>query len=218
MEYFEGQGRSVEEALDKISELLGVSKDALDYAVVTQKKRLLGFLGTESVQIKAWRRQEGIKRPLEVIQRILDLAGFDCTLTAQEQGDEPLLVEISGTDQAAMVGKDGEVLEALQFLTNKIVNRGRSQPVRIFLDTGGFRDRRREELKGLATRYAAQVRATGQSVALPPLNAHDRRIIHLELKDDSDLFTKSLGQGHFKKVMIGTRRSQDDPMKARRQT
>jgi spoIIIJ-associated protein len=216
MDYFEVEGRTVDEALDKICEENNLHRDELEYTVIDQKKRVLGLLGKESISIKAWVKQDENKEVLNILDRICVLAGLDCSVLEHKQEDHLLSVDISGEDLSIIIGKNGEVLDALQYLINKMVNRGEATPRRIVLDADGYRERKLSSLKRLAHRSAEQVRTNGKSTILNPMNAHDRRIIHLELKEDQEVFTKSLGDGPFKRIMIGSRKSPRDNRRNKR--
>jgi len=101
-----------------------------------------------------------------------------------------------------VIGKNGEVLDALQYIVNKIGNRSNDLKKKILIDSEGYRSRKIERLTRLANRSAEKARKTRMPVTLHPMNAHDRRIIHLSLQNDRLLTTKSQGDGYLKKVII----------------
>jgi spoIIIJ-associated protein len=205
MDYFESEGKTIEEALQRICDDKGFNKDELEYMVLAQKKKVLGFIGRDSIQLRAWKRVATPQDGLEFLNRVFLLAGLDCTATCEEENEDLLLVNVGGSDVDLLVGRNGELLDSLQYLANKHLHR-RQFPKRILVDADGFRQRRVDGLKRLALKYAEQVKATGETVTLAAMNAHDRRIVHLELKDHGDVLTRSLGEGPFKKVLITTRR------------
>ncbi len=216
MEQFEGEGRTLEEALEGICQTHGVAREDLDYVVVDQKRRLLGFLGRDTIQVRAWLKRGGAREASAVLEKICELAGLDCTVLDHKESEETVLLEITGQDLSLIIGKNGEVLDALQHIVNKVVNRGKANPRKVVLDGDRYRERRLAGLRRLAIRSAEQVKRSGHSVILDPMNAHDRRIIHLELKEDKEVTTRSLGSGPFKKVVIASRRSDRDQVRARR--
>jgi spoIIIJ-associated protein len=216
MDCFEGEGRTLDEALQGICERHGVAKEDLDYEVVDQRRKLLGLIGRDTIHVRAWRKSLGGGEVSAVLEKIFELAGLQCAVVDAKETQEALLLEISGQDLKLIIGKNGEVLDALQHIVNKVVNRALRQPRKVVLDGDRYRERRVAGLKRLAIRSAEQVKRSGQSVVLDPMNAHDRRIIHLELKDDQDVTTRSLGSGPFKKVVIASRRSEREQAKARR--
>jgi spoIIIJ-associated protein len=207
MNVFESEGRSVEEALERLCEEHHLSPDELEYTVIDEKKKILGLIGRDSVTVKAWLKHSEDRAPARILEQICERAGFLCKISSEQQEDHVTSIELTGADLKIIIGKNGEVLDALQYLINKIVNRGVSTPRKVFLDADGYRQRKIDSLKRLAGRTAEQVKKSGKSVVLNPMNAHDRRIVHLELKEDQEVFTKSLGEGPFKKVMIGSKRN-----------
>lgn len=215
MNYYEAEGKTADEALERICEEHDLRREDLEYTVLDLKKRILGLIGREMVTVKAWKKKDGNKDPLKILEQICELAGLDCEATFYTQEDGLISVDISGKDLKIIIGKNGEVLDALQYLVNKIVNRGENTPKKVILDADGYRARKINNLKRLAARSAEEVKDTGKSVILNPMNAHDRRIIHLELKEDRDVFTRSLGEGPFKKVMIGNKKYQHGPGKSK---
>lgn len=211
MEYFEGEGKTIEDALQQICDQQGISKDDLEYEVLEHKKRVLGIFGEGAVFVKAWKKHTVNRKPGEIVEKLCSLAGLECVTSTRQGNDDTTMINLSGPDLGIVIGKNGEVLDAFQYVTRKIANRGESEPQRIILDADGYRERKEAKLKRLALRSAKRVKQTGQSLILDPMNAHDRRIIHLELKEDREVFTKSLGEGALKKVMIASRKSQRDP-------
>ncbi len=216
MEYFEGEGRTLEEALQGICETHGVAREDLEYLVLDHKKKLLGFLGRDTIQVKAWLKCGRAREASAVLEKICDLAGLECGVVDLKESEEAVLLEITGQDLNLIIGKNGEVLDALQHIVNKAVNRGQVEPKKVILDGDRYRERRLAGLRRLAIRSAEQVKRSGQSVILDPMNAHDRRIIHLELKEDKEVMTRSVGSGPFKKVVIASRRYDREQVRAKR--
>jgi spoIIIJ-associated protein len=215
MQYFEGEGKTAEDALQRICDQHGISKDKLEYEILEHKKRILGLFGEDTIFIKAWRKTQANRKPVEIVEKLCSLAGLVCKISLRKPDDDTSIINITGPDLGMVIGKNGEVLDALQFLTRKIVNRGESEPQKIVLDADGYRERKVANLKRLALRSAKQVKETGQSLVLEPMNAHDRRIVHLELQEDRDVFTKSLGEGSLKKIMIAHKKTQRDSLGTR---
>ncbi|MDP3038760.1 MAG: RNA-binding cell elongation regulator Jag/EloR, partial [Deltaproteobacteria bacterium] len=121
-----------------------------------------------------------------------------------ELRDEPerVLLSIKSDGSGLLIGRKGETLDALEYLINKIVHKGAEDKKRIVLDTENYRSRREESLVNLAHRLADKAKKLGRPVTISPMNAHDRRIIHLALQDDKTLRTRSTGTGLYRKVMI----------------
>jgi spoIIIJ-associated protein len=114
----------------------------------------------------------------------------------------PLLVDIHGDDLSLLIGRRGETLSALQYVTRLIVGKELHKPVAIVIDVEGYRARREETLRRLARRMAEQAIDRQRTMSLEPMPANERRIIHLELKENPKVTTESVGEGNHRKVTI----------------
>ncbi|MBW1692840.1 MAG: Jag N-terminal domain-containing protein [Deltaproteobacteria bacterium] len=137
----------------------------------------------------------------EALQRIIDLITIDATVSVQEETDR-ISFQVKGGNAAILIGKHGQTLEAIQYIVEKIVNKQQKERVRIYIDIEGYLKNRRIGLQKLATRMAEKVKRTGKPATIDPMNAHDRRIVHIALKDDSKVRTQSVGEGFIRKLVI----------------
>jgi spoIIIJ-associated protein len=137
----------------------------------------------------------------EALQRIIDLITTDATVFVQEETDR-ISFQVKGGNVAILIGKHGQTLEAIQYIVEKIVNKQQKERVRIHIDIEGYLKNRRIGLQKLATRMAEKVKRTGKPATIDPMNAHDRRIVHIALKDDSKVRTQSVGEGFIRKLVI----------------
>ncbi len=135
------------------------------------------------------------------LRGILDRMGVEAQVTCEEDG-EAIRLNIATGERDLVIGRDGEVLSALQFVLNKIVNRSPEGRKRVVLDAEGFRGRRAEELTRMAERLADKAVRTGRVIRLAAMNAQDRRVVHMALKDRPGLTTHSEGEGLFRCLMI----------------
>lgn len=101
-----------------------------------------------------------------------------------------------------LIGKRGQTLEAIQYLVEKVVNRKSEERLRVSIDVGGYQAKKRQKLENLAERTAQKAKKNGKPATLGQLNAHDRRIVHLALKSDGDVITKSVGNGLLRKLLV----------------
>jgi spoIIIJ-associated protein len=113
-----------------------------------------------------------------------------------------LYLEIKGDQEGILIGKHGRTLESLQMLINRMVNKQLKSSMRVLIDIDDYRKRRVDRMAKMAQRLGEKAKRTGHSLTVGPLNAHDRRIIHITLKEDPSLKTESLGEGELKKVKI----------------
>ena len=123
------------------------------------------------------------------------------------EGEEaPWVLQIRGRDLGVLIGRRGETLTALQYITRLIASRELQRRINIVLDVEGYKSRREEMLRRLAKRMADQAIQTGRTVVLEPMPPFERRIVHLALRDDPQVSTESIGEGDHRKVTIIPRR------------
>lgn len=121
----------------------------------------------------------------------------------QDENDQKLvLVEVQGDDLSILIGRRSETLNALQYISSLIISKEAGQWVPLLIDVQGYRARRERQLRVLARRMAEQVNSTGRRLALEPMPANERRIIHLELREHPDVTTESIGEEPNRKVTI----------------
>jgi spoIIIJ-associated protein len=137
----------------------------------------------------------------DVIKRMVEHISGNAVVDVVKNGDK-IQYNVSGGDSAILIGKRGQTLEAMQYLVEKIVNKQQEKRVRIQIDIEGYLNSRRERLESLALRLAEKARETGKPVTVGQFNAHDRRIIHLVLKEEDALRTQSVGEGYYRKIKI----------------
>ncbi len=116
------------------------------------------------------------------------------------EGD--VYLEIRSDEEGILIGKHGRTLESLQFIINRMVNKRLKEPVRVILDINDYRKRRADSLRKLALRVGERAKTKGCSLIVGPFNAHDRRIIHMALKEDPSMRTESLGEGEMKRIKV----------------
>jgi len=134
---------------------------------------------------------------------LLESMGFSFPVR-HEEGEDYILLKIEGDGSGLLIGKGGQTLDAVQYIVNKAVLReGEGQErKRILLDTENYRKRREESLIELAEKLGYKVKRTRRPATMNPMNAHDRRIVHMVFQNDRQLTTKSRGEGTFRKIVI----------------
>ena len=137
----------------------------------------------------------------DVLENILELLPMETTVDAGRI-DGNIHLNIQGDNSGLLIGRRGKTLDALQFIVNKIVNKSLERKVRVVVDSEKYRQRRRDSLTQLALRMGEKAKRIRKPVTTNPMNPGDRRIVHLALKDDGELDTRSRGEGLMKKVVI----------------
>ncbi len=140
-------------------------------------------------------------RAKELLEGILHRMTLDFPVTAEETR-EAIIFKITGDGSGILIGKSGQTLDAIQYILNKAVSASSQDKRRIILDTEDYRERREEYLIALAAKLAEKVKKTRKPVTLNYMSARDRRIIHMALKSDETLMTKSRGEGSYRKIVI----------------
>jgi len=144
---------------------------------------------------------EEIELTKKLMTGLLERIGVKAEVdVAFEEGD--LHLEIKGDQEGMLIGRHGRTLDSFQFLINRMVNKRLETPVRIVLDINDYRKRKTENLKKMAIRVGEKVKSKGHPLTIGPFDAHDRRLIHIALKEDPSVRTESLGEGKLKKITI----------------
>ena len=142
-----------------------------------------------------------LPRAREILEQVLAKMQEPATVTVTQEEDRiNLLIETS--DAGLLIGKQGQTLDALQYLVTKMLAKQTRQKVRIAIDVEAYRARHNEALALLAQKYGEKVKRSGRPITLNPMNPYDRRIVHMALQGDTDLKTISRGEGLYKKVVI----------------
>lgn len=199
----EETGRTLDEAIEAGLRKLGITREyVLVETLATGARGFLGLGGQEArVRLTVTPGGERLIRARAILQELLTLMSVEAEVRAEEH-EGGVRLELSGKDAGLLIGKQGQTLDAVEFLVGRILDRAIRDRTRVVLDVGGYRERRRQQLEQMAFRFARQVRATGEAVALEPLDAAERRIIHLALQGDDQVRTESVGDGHGRRLVI----------------
>jgi len=146
-----------------------------------------------------------IEKSRKILAKLILLLEIQAQIEAKVGPNNIIILEIFSKEAGILIGRRGQNLEALQYLTTRIISHQTDTPVRLTVDVVGYRQRRRNVLEELAIRMAKKAKTTGKSISIGPLSAHERRIIHMKLKNQSDIFTSSRGRGDLKKIIINIR-------------
>ncbi len=140
----------------------------------------------------------------EILTEMLRLMGFDAEV--EVRSEDPMTLDVSGENLGVLIGRRGESLSALQFMLNVILSKRFHKWPRVAVDVQGYRTRREQSLHSLGVRVAERVKRNRRPFTLEAMPANDRRIIHIALRDRSDIETYSIGEGSARRVVIAPRR------------
>ncbi len=206
----EASGRTVEEAVARALEELGVEREDVEVEVLDPGSRgMLGF-GARDARVRVAVKPSPAAVAHQLMARLIDHLGIQGTVRAREQ-DGGVLVTVSGEHLGALIGRRGATLEAVQFLLGLMVSRKVRSLVRVTVDAGGYRERRIKSLQEQARRAAERAVREGREVMLEPMAASDRRVIHLTLAGHPGVVTESRGEGEDRRVVVIPRFSEDAP-------
>lgn len=138
---------------------------------------------------------------LDFLQEITEKMGLTLDMTAK-QGVNSLYVDIQGKDSGTIIGKRGQTLDAIQYLTSLVVNKNTEKYIRVVIDAENYRSKRERTLEQLANRLADKVVRTKKSVRLEPMNPYERKVIHATLQGNPNVTTKSEGEEPYRRVII----------------
>ncbi len=206
------KGKTLEEALDKALAELNLTEEQIEYEVVDEGRRgFLGILPGREVWVRVRPKETKKERALEFISKICSELGLDVTIACEEEDGEPqqIFVSISGRGMGLLIGRRGQNIDALQYLTNIYTNKiTEEEYVRVVIDAEGYREKRRQTLINLAKRLANNAHRNQRKIVLEPMPPHERRIIHIALREDPQIESYSEGEEPFRKVIIDVKRTQ----------
>jgi spoIIIJ-associated protein len=142
---------------------------------------------------------------LEFVTHVLEDMEVDCEAVMckpDEENSEEIRIEIVGRDSARIIGKKGQVLQALQFLTHRVINRPGEDRRHILVDAEGYRSRRDDNLASMARKLGKEALKLGKIITFEPMNPRDRRVVHMALAKFEGVITKSEGEGDDRRVQI----------------
>ena len=136
-----------------------------------------------------------------VLQRIVDAITADAQISVEENS-ERIFFNVQGGNAGILIGKRGQTLDAIQSIVDKVINRRRKDRKRVLVDIEGYLETRKENLEKMALRLAEKSTRISKPISLGQMNAYDRRIVHIALKDNPDVLTRSRGEGPLRKLVI----------------
>ena len=203
MEFIEISAKTVDEAITEALIKLGTTSDKLEYEVI--EKGSAGFLGIarKDAVIKARKKNDSEDNIREFLQKVFDAMNLQVEILIDKDEDNNTFnVELKGNEMGVLIGKRGQTLDSLQYLTNLAVNKNAENHMKVKIDTEDYRKRRRETLENLAKNIAYKVKRTKHSVSLEPMNPFERRVIHSTLQNDRYVTTHSEGEEPYRHVVV----------------
>lgn len=194
-------GKTVEEATAAGLQEFGIAKEDAEIEVLEEgKKKLFGSVPAQVRITEKVRKTDG-ERAVAFLEGLFEIVQPDVTVVLTEE-NEHIVIELNAPAAKGIIGRRGEIIDAVQTLAGAVANTGRKEYKRVVVDCGNYREEREETLKRVAEKLAAKAVRLGKRVRLEPMNPYERRIIHAALVDNPDVTTKSEGKEPARFVVI----------------
>lgn len=209
MKTYEFEGKTTEEAINNAAREMNIPPEELEFEIIEPGSAgIFGLVGTRKTRIRVNVQKDeeinesnGLEIAKETLENILALIPIETTVTG-EQSNGRITLTIEGDTSGLLIGRKGKTLDALQYIVNKAVNKAAEKKLKVVVDSENYRQRRIDSLTQMALKIGDKVMRLKKPVSTSPLNPHDRRIVHLTLKDNEKLETRSRGEGLHKRVLI----------------
>ncbi len=208
MDFIEVSAKTVDDAITESLVKLGTTSDKIEYEII--EKGSSGFLGIGSKPaiIKVRKKSEIEDYVYDFLHNVFQAMDMDVEILINKSEDGKIVdVELKGEEMGVLIGKRGQTLDSLQYLTNLAVGKQVEEYVKVKIDTEDYRKRRRDTLENLAKNIAYKVKRTKRSVSLEPMNPFERRVIHSALQNDRYVNTHSEGEEPYRHVVVTLKRN-----------
>ena len=195
-------GETVEEAIESALHQLNIPRDRAEIEVIDEgKKGFLGLFGSVRAVVKVTEKADNIELTTQFLSEVSNNMGVEVEIEV-EQEDNRVTFHLSGEKIALLIGRRGKTLNALQYLTQLVLNKQTTQFYAVTVDAEGYRQRRKETLIDLAQKMADKASRVKRKVTLEPMPAYERKIIHTALQDEKTVSTYSNGNEPHRHIVI----------------
>jgi spoIIIJ-associated protein len=202
----EKTGKTVQEAINLALDELQADRDNVDIEVIDEGSKGIFGIGSKMAKVRVVFKSSQLDDAKRFLIDVFFKMDVKVDIEAEEDS-EAILLKIQGKDSGIIIGRRGETLDALQYLTSLVVNRDKEGYKRVTIDIENYRQKREETLVRLANRLAERVVRYRKNVTLEPMNPYERRIIHSSLQNNRFVETYSVGEEPNRKVVISLKQS-----------
>lgn len=203
MESVEKSAKTVDEAVTDALVELGLTSDQVEIEILDEgSKGLLGLFGSKMARVRVTKKVDLKNIAENFLKELLQAMDISSQITMIEEDKSTLAINLEGEEMGVLIGKRGQTLDAIQYLTSLVVNKYSDHYIRIKMDTEDYRNRRRKTLEALANNLAMKVKKTGKKFTLEPMSSNERRIVHSTLQKYKFIETYSEGEEPFRRVII----------------
>ena len=203
-----GVGETELDALNDAKKQLGLDESAdVEFELIQRaEKKKFGLFGGAPAKVKVTLPESSEDKADEFLRNVLDKMGLSDIAIEKTVTDDGVKFDLSGEEVGFVIGRRGETLDSLQYLTSLVANHGKDDYLKVTIDTGNYREKREKTLEILGRKLAIKASKTGRKSNLEPMNPYERRIIHSALQNDKYVATRSEGEEPYRHVVVTLKR------------
>lgn len=203
MDFVQFSAKTVDDAITEACQKFSVTSNKLEYEVVEEGSSGFLGIGAKPAIIKAKVKSSLSDIAKNFLNEVFEAMNLTVVIDVKyDEIERNMDIELSGDEMGVLIGKRGQTLDSVQYLTSLVVNKDVEDYIRVKVDTENYRQRRKETLENLAKNISYKVKRTKRSVSLEPMNPYERRIIHSALQNDKFVTTHSEGEEPFRRVVV----------------
>ena len=203
MDFIEVSAKTVDDAITEACQKFSVTSDKLEYEVVEEGSAGFLGIGSKAAVIKARVKSSIQDIAKTFLNEVFEAMGLTVVVDVKyDDIDKVMDIDLSGDEMGVLIGKRGQTLDSLQYLTFLVVNKDSEDYIRVKVDTENYRKRRKDTLENLAKNISFKVKRTKKPVTLEPMNPYERRVIHSALQNDKFVSTHSEGEEPYRHVVV----------------
>ena len=203
MDFIEVKAKTVDDAITEALVQLGTTSDQIEYEIIEKESSGLLGLFSKPARIRVCKKEDVQDIAINFLTDLFDQMNIEVEIELDYKEEEKTIeIELKGDEMGLLIGKRGQTLDSIQYLTSLVVNKNREDYVKIKMDTENYRERRKETIENLAKNIANKVKKTRKPAYLEPMNPYERRIIHAALQNDKYVETYSEGEEPYRKVVV----------------
>ena len=203
-----GIGDNEVDALNDAKKQLGLDENAeVDFEVIQRaEKKKFGLFGGQPAKVRVTLKETPAEKAEQFLRDVLDNMKLESVVIEKKEIEGGIEFNLSGENVGFVIGRRGETLDSLQYLTSLVANHSDNSYFKVTIDTGNYREKREKTLEILGRKLAFKAVKTGRKTNLEPMNPYERRIIHAALQNDKYVVTRSEGEDPFRHVVISLKR------------
>ena len=199
----EFSAKTVDEALTEALIKLETTSDQIEYEVLEKESTGLLGLFSKPARIRVCKKEDVQDIVKDFLKRLFENMHLNVEVDMKYDEEEKVIyIDLKGDEMGLLIGKRGQTLDSIQYLTSLVANKNREEYIKIKMDTENYRERRKVTIENLAKNIAIKVKKTRRPATLEPMNPYERRLIHAALQNDKYVETYSEGEEPFRKVVV----------------